>query len=99
MVMQATREYCKCGGAAGYLMVDGELVCQSCGGISPRARLNGEQFVKLGDHTIKCPKCGTLIQEARPELKIGAEPENKIAKWPDTKRIVPRGVGKIGKRR
>ncbi len=94
-----TREYCKCGGMGGYLLIDGELICQSCGGISPRARLSGEQFVKLGDHTIKCPKCGTLIQEARPELKIGAEPENKMAEGLDIKRIVPRGVGKMDKKR
>ena len=85
MVVQ-TREYCKCGGNAGYLLENGELTCQSCGGISPRARIAGEQFVKLGDHAIKCPKCGIIIQETRPELKIGAEPENKMAESPETKR-------------
>ncbi len=92
-------EYCKCGGNAGYLLVSGELTCQSCGGISPKARLQGEQMVKLGDHAVTCPKCGTVIQEARPELKIGAEPENKMAEASDTKRIVPRGIRKLGKRR
>ncbi len=81
-----TGEYCKCGGNAGYLVKDGQLICQSCGGISPRARMAGEQFVKLGDHSIRCPKCGTIIQEARPGLKIGPEPENKMAESPETKR-------------
>ncbi len=84
--MQSTGEYCKCGGAAGYLMVNGELVCQSCGGVSARARVTDKGIVKLGDHAVTCPKCGTVIQEARPELKIGAEPENKMAEAPDTKR-------------
>ncbi len=79
-------EYCKCGGNAGYLMVDGELVCQSCGGVSPRARVTDKGIVKLGDHGIRCPKCGTVIQEAWPELKIGIEPENKMAESPETKR-------------
>ena len=82
-----TGEYCKCGGNAGYLLVNGELTCQSCGGISPRARVGADGgTTKLGDHSIKCPKCGTVIQETRPELKIGAEPENKMAESPETKR-------------
>jgi len=95
-----TREYCKCGGNAGYLLVEGELTCQSCGGISPRARVNPDgNITKLADHAIMCPNCGTIIYEARPQLKIGAEPENKMAEPPDTKRIVPRGIGRLGKRR
>ncbi len=79
-------EYCKCGGTAGYLLVNGELTCQSCGGISPRARVTDKGIIKLGDKSIRCPNCGTIIQEARPELKIGPEPENKMAEAPDMKR-------------
>ncbi len=95
-----TKEYCKCGGNAGYLLEDGDLVCQSCGGVSPRVRVTARgEIYKLGDKTVRCPKCGTIIQEARPELKIGVEPENKMAEVPNTKRIVPRGIKRLIKRR
>ncbi len=81
-----TGEYCKCGGNAGYLVDDGQLVCQSCGGVSARARVTDAGIIKLGDHSIRCPKCGTIIQEGRPELKIGLEPENKMVESLETKR-------------
>ena len=98
-MVKLSGEYCRCGGNAGYLMSEGDLVCQSCGGVSPKARVTDSGIVKLADHAVTCPKCGTVIQEARPELKIGKEPENKMAEAPDTKRIVPRGIRGLGKRR
>ena len=92
-----TKHYCNCGGLGGYLLKECELVCQTCGGLSPKARLSGETFVRLGDKQLLCPKCGEIIQEERPEIKIGQEPENKMAEPPEVKRIVPHGVNKVGR--
>lgn len=94
----STREYCKCGGKGGYLLIDGELVCQSCGGLSPKAKLVGDKFVRIGENQIKCPKCGTVIQEARLELKIAEPTEDKMAGGTENKQIVSKGVKKISRR-
>uniref|UniRef100_A0A6M3JGW4 Uncharacterized protein n=1 Tax=viral metagenome TaxID=1070528 RepID=A0A6M3JGW4_9ZZZZ len=97
-VLQSIGEYCECGGG-GYLLVDGELVCQSCGGISSRAKLNGNQFVPLGDEQLRCPECGYLLHDKRPELKIGEQPEDKMVPVPENKRVVPRGTKKVSRKR
>jgi len=77
-------EYCKCGGMAGFVIVDGELVCQNCGGLSPKAKLVGEQFVKIGEGRVVCPECGYVLQEAI--VKVPQE-EIKQIYPPESKRI------------
>lgn len=88
--MEGTKKYCECGGRAGYRVKDGELVCNSCGGLSPSARVHGNAFVKIGEKRIVCPKCGTVIQEAMPETKIGQKPEDKMLEPPEAKSTKPK---------
>ena len=87
-------EYCNCGKLAGFVLVNGELVCQECGGLSPTSKLVGEKFVRIGEKQTVCPKCGTIIQE---DKKLGSELEDKMAAAPENKRVVPHGVKKLGR--
>ncbi len=75
-----TKKYCECGGLAGYLIKNGELICQSCGGISPRAKLVNGQFIKIGEKRIVCPKCGTVIQEERETVESTSVSKKKKEK-------------------
>lgn len=89
-------EYCKCGGSKGYLLQDGQLICQSCGGLSPKAKLVGEEFVKIGEGRIVCPHCGHVIQEAKNE--ISERPEVKEIYPSESKRIYVRSAGRPSKK-
>jgi DNA-directed RNA polymerase subunit RPC12/RpoP len=60
-----------------YKVVEGRLVCSECGAPSPRASLDGDQIVRIGDKEIRCPKCGTLCQEARTTETIETKPIKK----------------------
>jgi len=77
-------EYCKCGGARGYTIIRGDLLCNICGGLSLKAKLVDNQFIKIGDEEIRCPKCGEFIQQ-----KMGQPLENKMADVPQNKQTWP----------
>lgn len=88
------KSYCKCGGAKGYSVVNGKLTCNICGGLSPRARLVNNEFIRIGDKPIVCPQCGYVLQE-----KMGEPLENKMAGSPENKQIWPPESRRAGRPR
>jgi len=94
-------EYCKCGGKQGYTVKDGQLICNICGGLSPKAKIVNNQFVKIGNEEIRCPKCGEVIQEkmrVQPEDKMASPPENKQV-WPAESKRATKVIKRIKRRR
>jgi len=86
----------------GYLVKDGNLVCATCGEPSPTTKLVDGIIVAIPQER-KCPHCGEGIlvhfkgrTVERLEAVITSPPESEQA---ESKRIVPRGVKKITKRR
>lgn len=65
----------------GYIIKNGELVCEVCGEPSPVARLDEGVIVRI-DKIITCPHCGgKLTEKGNPvEGKMISKPEDKMVK-------------------